>query len=350
MVDMDRRLRPVRLRVFAILGVGLLISVPWVGWWTLLPLAMATISFRLVDGSSSDMRRPEYALFAAWVLSEVVIGASVAIAVEAGGPGQMVSLSWLAIPIPTLVCRFSGRAVFAGVSLALGLVLAVGMGSDPSAVTENPPLVFSPAAVILCIAVFSVELMRSDREHRTRALVDPLTGVLNRHALPQRVEEISQRAAISASPVGVIVVDIDDFKQINQLHGHQAADRVLRGVVKRIAEHVRASDAIHRVGGDEILVLLPGTDLMEVQKIGAAMCQAVSSAPCEGVDVTISCGTSATTPGVPFDFQLQFDEADAALFSAKAHGRNCAESFSTPLPPAARRESGHAAPAAGGHP
>jgi two-component system cell cycle response regulator len=188
--------------------------------------------------------------------------------------------------------------------------------------------------------------MRSDREHRTRALVDPLTGVLNRHALPQRVEEISQRAAIAAAPVGVIVIDIDGFKQINELYGHQAGDRVLREVVRRLSNRVRTSDAIHRVGGDEILVLLPGADLPEVQKIAGTMCQAVSSEPCEGVGVTISCGVSATTPGVPFDFRTQFDKADAALFSAKARGRNCSEPSSSPLPPADRQGAEHpAAPA-----
>lgn len=329
MLDMDRRLQPVRRRAFAVLAVALLASGPWIGWWTLIPLAVAGAFFAVADRTTIDMEKPEYAMFAAWAASEVVIAVSVALT----GAAQVATLSWLAIPIVTLASRFSTRGVIAGVAIALGLLLVVALGFDREAVFENPPLLFAPAALILTVTIFSVALMRSDLEFRSRAVIDPLTGMLNRAALRTRAEELAQQAAITGDPVGMIVVDIDNFKAINDSHGHATGDAVLRDVAYRLRKELRAFDLAYRVGGEEFLMLLPGADLDRAVEVAERLCKAVGGEPCSGVEVTISCGAGASAPGGSFDFDATFAGADEALFRAKASGRNCVQAARSPVAP-----------------
>lgn len=328
MLDMDRRLQPVRRRAFAVLAVALLASGPWIGWWTLIPLAVAGAFFAVADRTTIDMEKPEYAMFAAWAASEVVIAISVALT----GAAQVATLSWLAIPIVTLASRFSTRGVLAGVAIAIGLLLVVALGFDREAVFENPPLLIAPAALILTVTIFSVALMRSDLEFRSRAVIDPLTGMLNRTALRTRAEELAQQAAITGDPVGVIVVDVDNFKAINDTHGHATGDAVLRNVAYRLRKELRAFDLAYRVGGEEFLMLLPGADLARAVEVAERLCRAVGGEPCAGVEVTISCGVGASARDGSFDYDTTFAAADEALFRAKDSGRNCVQA-ARPLTP-----------------
>jgi diguanylate cyclase (GGDEF)-like protein len=329
MIDMDRRLQPVRRKAFAILAVALLASGPWIGWWTLIPLAVAGAFFAIADRTTIDMERPEYAMFAAWAASEVVIAVSVALT----GAAQVATLSWFAIPIVTLAARFSTRGVVAGVAIALGLLLLVAFGVDREAVLENPPLLIAPAALILTVTIFSVALMRSDMEYRSRAVIDPLTGMLNRAALRIRADELAQQAAITGDPVGLIVVDVDNFKAVNDGHGHPTGDAVLKGVAYRLRKELRAFDLAYRIGGEEFLMLLPGADAARATEVAERLCEAVRAEPCAGVRVTVSCGAGASAPGSAFDYDATFAAADEAVFEAKKNGRNCVQS-ARPLVPA----------------
>jgi len=319
MIDMDRRLQPVRRKAFGVLAIALLASGPWIGWWTLIPLAVAGAFFAVADRTSIDMERPEYAMFGAWVASEVVIAVSVALT----GAAQVATLSWLAIPIVTLASRFSTRGVVAGVAIALGLLVAVAFGVDREAVLENPPLLIAPAALILTVTMFSVALMQSDVEFRSRAVIDPLTGMLNRTALRTRAEELAQQAAITGDPVGLIVVDVDNFKAINDSHGHATGDAVLRDVAYRLRKELRAFDLAYRLGGEEFLMLLPGADAGRAVEVAERLCEAVRAEPSTGVPVTVSCGAGASAPGGAFDYDATFAAADEALFEAKKSGRDC---------------------------
>jgi hypothetical protein len=83
MLDMDRNLRSIRRAVFGVLGIALVACGPQLGWWTLLPLALAVIVFRIADTRMDTARRPEYALLASWVASQVIMASSVALS---GGP------------------------------------------------------------------------------------------------------------------------------------------------------------------------------------------------------------------------------------------------------------------------
>jgi diguanylate cyclase (GGDEF)-like protein len=319
LLDMEERLKPVRQVAFAFLGVTLILSAPWIGIWTLLPLALAGGLFFAADARLENSERPEYLMFAAWALSEVTIAAAVALS---GGP-ETATLSWIAIPVVTLSARFSLRGMLVGVALAIGLVLAVAFITNPSAVIDSPPLVMAPIALILATAALSTALMQSDVDHRSEAVVDQLTGMLNRKALANRVDELVQQSEVTGQQVGMILADVDRFKEINDTHGHAAGDAVLTDVAYLFRKRLRAFDLAYRIGGEEFLILLPGADVGECAALAESLREGVASNTMgDGVSVTVSFGVSASPRGAGFDNDTVFAAADDALYEAKSLGRN----------------------------
>jgi diguanylate cyclase (GGDEF)-like protein len=318
MLDMDRHLRPVRRAVFGVLAVALVASGPQLGWWTLLPLALAVVVFRIADTRMDRAKRPEYGLLASWAASQVIMASSVALS---GGP-HVPTMAWFAIPLMTLGARFSERGIAVGVGLSIVLLLAVGFGVDAQAVIHNPTLVVAPIALMIAVAMFQTVLMRSDVKHRAEAVIDPLTGMLNRAALTRRVEELAQQSQVTRQPIGLIAGDIDHFKQINDAHGHAAGDAVLRDVAYELRKTLRAFDLLYRTGGEEFLVLLPGADLAHTIELAEALRAAIAQAPLGGHRVTMSFGAAASSTDEVFDYGAGFAQADAALYEAKHSGRN----------------------------
>lgn len=319
MLDMDRRLQPIRRKTFGLLAVGLLGFSPWVGWWTVAPLLAAVGVFWLAERVIGRSERPEYAIFAAWAASEVIIAGSVALT----GSLRQVTLSWLAIPIVTLSARFSLRGVVAGVSLTLFLMAAVMLSAEPSAVLSDPVLLGAPVAIVVAIAMLSTALMRSDIEHRGEALIDQLTGMLNRNALVRRVQELEQQSEVSGDPVGLILADVDHFKGVNDAHGHVVGDSVLKDLAYVLRKHVRAFESAYRLGGEEFLILLPGATLAQTVKQAERLRSAVAGSPLgDGQRVTLSFGVAASRPGTHFEYRPLYEQADAALYEAKHAGRN----------------------------
>jgi diguanylate cyclase (GGDEF)-like protein len=322
LLDMEGRVAPARRRTFAILFVAITAMAPWLGWWPLLFLPPSAFFFGAADRFMPRVERPELLMFAAWVGSELMIAGAVALQ----GGARIAAISWLAIPVITLSTRFSISGILAGVAVACALVLAVGFGIDPSAVLSSPELVIAPLALILCVAVLSTPLMRSDIEHRSDSVIDPLTGMLNRKALDVRVHELGMQSEVTGDPVGVIVADLDHFKVVNDTHGHLTGDVVLRDVAYLLRKQLRAFDLAYRLGGEEFLVLLPGSDVAKTGELANRLRVGVAAGlPAEGVRVTISIGVAASREGEGFDYAAVFAEADAALYRAKHGGRNRVE-------------------------
>lgn len=319
MIDMDRRLRPIRVKALGVLAIALVLSAPWLGIWTLLPLLLAGALFWIAEGLMERISRPEYLIFTAWAGSQVVIAASV---IATQDPTSM-TLAWLAIPIVTLGARFSVRGVVVGVAMTLVLVAAVPLAIDAGAAVENPSVVIAAMALVIGTALLSTPLMRSDIEHRDEAVLDPLTGMLNRKALTTRVRELEQQSAVNREPVAVITLDLDNFKQVNDTLGHAEGDAVLREVAYVLRKRLRAFDLSYRLGGEEFVVLLPGAELERALELAEGLCSAVREISGFGeLSVTASLGVSASRPGERFDFEAVFDEADQALYRAKAEGRD----------------------------
>ncbi len=316
---MEERIKPVRRVTMGLLFVSLIAAGPWIGWWTLLPLGIAMGLFALADARLAQTERPEYVMFAAWTLSEVTMAAAVALS---GGP-RVATLSWIAIPVVTLSARFSLRGVIVGVCIAISLVLAVAFGVHPSTTLAEPPVVMAPVALILAIAVLSTALMQSDLEHRSESVIDPLTGMLNRKALMNRIAELSQQSEVTGEPVGMILGDLDRFKEVNDSQGHAAGDAALTDVAYLLRKRLRAFDLAYRIGGEEFLVLLPGADTRESAVMAEELRAAVAADTVgDGTSLTVSFGVSASARGGGFDYQRVFAAADEALYEAKSDGRN----------------------------
>ncbi len=319
MLDMDRRLQAPRRASFVVLAVALIACGPWLGWWQLVPLGLAGLGFKAADDRIADTARPEHWVFAAWAMSVVIIAVSVAMT---GGP-TVPMMAWLAIPIVTLSARFSVRGIVLGVALTIGALLIVAFAVDAHAVWHYPPLVLAPSALVIAVAILSTALMRSDVEHRTEAVIDELTGMLNRKALTHRIAELTQQARMTGEPVGMIVGDLDHFKEINDSAGHSVGDDVLRDVAYLLRGQLRAFDLAYRIGGEEFLVLLPGSGLAQSGVIAEQLRRAVGAATFAGTQrLTMSFGIAASEPGGDFDYAQVFARADAALYEAKGAGRN----------------------------
>ncbi len=319
MLDMERLVRPVRRKSFAVMAAALLLCGPWLGWWTILLLAVAVVLFALADRAIERVRNPEYLLFAAWAGSQLMIMVAV---VLTGGPHSP-ALDWFAIPIVTLSARFPTRGVLLGLAVTLVMMIGVAFGTDASAVVAHPPLLIMPVALAAAVAILSTALMQSDVIHRSEAVIDPLTGMLNRNSLKDRTFELAHQSERTGQPVGVIVGDLDHFKNVNDSFGHATGDAVLQDVAYLLRKQLRAFDLAYRIGGEEFLVLLPGADLEQSMAMAERLRRGVQADTVGGgLRVTMSFGVSASPRECAFDYARVCEEADAALYEAKRQGRN----------------------------
>ncbi len=319
MLDMEQRVRPVRQRTLMILAIALVAASPWLGWWPALFLIPAAIFFGLADRLMPRVAKPELLMFGAWIASGLVIGGAVALS----GGAEQPTLSWMAIPVITLSSRFPMRGVVAGVAVNIAILLAVAFGVNAHGVIANPVLVIAPVALLLSVAVLSTPLMRSDIQHRSDAVIDQLTGMLNRNALSTRVLELTQQSAMTGDAVGIIIGDLDHFKDINDTRGHSVGDVVLKDVAYHLRKQLRAFDLAYRLGGEEFLILLPGSDLAQSAELAERLRSSIShSSLGGGVAVTMSFGVGASRNGERFDYSAVFKMADAALYRAKGNGRD----------------------------
>jgi diguanylate cyclase (GGDEF)-like protein len=317
LLDMDQRLKRPRTVAFALIAVGIGAAAPLIGWWGLGLLVVAILGFRLAQGIAERIRAPEHALFASWGVSELVIAGSVAVT----GGITSYTASWLLVPLVTLPARFGIRGVGAGVAFIGVLVIAIAIGVEPS--QPLPPIyaLFALLTTLTAVAVLSTALLRSDVDHRTEAVIDGLTGMLNRRALDQRLHELTAQAQITGQPVAVIAGDIDHFKRVNDEHGHAMGDAVLVEVAYRLRKTLRAFDLAYRVGGEEFLVVLPGADVSAAAGLAEQLRAAVAAEPAAGLRVTMSFGVAGSA-GPGLERERLLDEADTALYEAKARGRD----------------------------
>lgn len=178
-----------------------------------------------------------------------------------------------------------------------------------------------------------VDLDRSLSKLKLQALSDPLTGVGNRRWLMEIGNLELERARRRGVPLGILLLDLDRFKQINDRHGHARGDEALIGVAQIMRETVRPYDHIARLGGEEFCVLLAEADLAIARDIAERLRKAIAAAPVAGFDpgaVTASIGLQVALPADPRSLREQIAEADRQLYRAKALGRNCVAAGGVP--------------------
>ncbi|MGA9046622.1 ABC transporter substrate binding protein [Sulfuricurvum sp.] len=153
------------------------------------------------------------------------------------------------------------------------------------------------------------------------AMSDNLTGIYNRHKFEILFALESERSRRFSLPLSMLLIDIDHFKSVNDTYGHDVGDEVLKHLVTIVQENIRKIDIFARWGGEEFLVLSPGTDLQNMQILAEKLRSAAENGIFPEVGkVTISIGVSAFTP--EDTFTKLFKRADQGLYNAKAEGRN----------------------------
>ena len=167
-------------------------------------------------------------------------------------------------------------------------------------------------------------LNRKLAQERTRARIDPLTNICNRTAFDERLTAEIARLASSSDPVTLLVMDIDDFKTINDTYGHRAGDRVLQTVAKSFAQGIRSTDFVARIGGEEFIIVMVGLPLDVATGIANELRTLIQNLQLHfrgtPVRVTVSCGITQLLDGDSPDGA--FARADAALYRAKNGGKN----------------------------
>ena len=161
---------------------------------------------------------------------------------------------------------------------------------------------------------------------RLLATRDELTGLANRREYDRILSEEDERARRFGHPLGLVIIDLDRFKSVNDTHGHKAGDAVLKEAARRIATSIRTVDRAARIGGEEFALILVQTDGPSALEVARRAIGAIAQGPIEaGSGVMLSMTASAGVAELPSDAATAaelFTAADAALYAAKERGRN----------------------------
>jgi two-component system, sensor histidine kinase LadS len=189
------------------------------------------------------------------------------------------------------------------------------------------PLSMVAAAILVALGV--ADRLREQRRALTdaerRAQTDPLTGVLNRRSLVERLDAACLRARARGLPIALLFIDLDHFKEINDTFGHAAGDACLQKIIAPIQMELRQSDVIGRYGGEEFVVILSSADIAAAHPIAERIRKRVADVRVEGygppINLTCSIGVATSdTLGVWGEHLIA--QADAAVYAAKRSGRN----------------------------
>lgn len=181
------------------------------------------------------------------------------------------------------------------------------------------------------------ELVSARESMRHAATHDSLTGLMNRGEILSMLERELERARREKRPVGVVLGDIDHFKNVNDTLGHLFGDEALREIGRRLKAQLRVYDGVGRYGGEEFLMVLPNCDMADALLRADELREIIASAPvfCSGVEraITMSMGVTVSECDGKNEIETLLTQADASLYAAKEKGRNRIEQFT----PAAKK-------------
>jgi diguanylate cyclase (GGDEF)-like protein len=225
---------------------------------------------------------------------------------------------WLCVPAALLLSAESRTR--AGVALITVVLVAAGEGAGAASAAHGlPPLALAllvPAASVAVLLALRERLEAQREALRRSALTDPLTGLANRRSLLARIDYEVSRHTRARRPFGVMMLDLDGFKALNDRFGHPAGDDLLRDVAAAIARAIRDQDTAARMGGDEFCVLAPETDLAGTQQLAERVLAAVASVTA-GIEALGASAGMAVFPGDGVQTMFLLEAADQRLLEAK---------------------------------
>jgi diguanylate cyclase (GGDEF)-like protein len=270
--------------------------------------------------------------FLTWSLLQVgLVGAAVA---ADGGSSSPLALLFF----PSLVFAALSYPLWSVVLLAavtelvfVGVTPAVFVGVSPAGTDEPAPIAFSAAALAMTAMLCAWQAQTHERRRQKLSDIsrtDPLTGCLNRRGFEELLRAEVDQGVRTGQPLTVLMLDLNDFKSVNDTHGHAAGDELLRWTGERLAETMRSTDSVGRLGGDEFALLLRGASQSEGERIAGRVRKALAERIPTAVGV-------ASFPIHGLDDSELLRYADAALYSFK-QGR-------APQPAAGKRDLSWAA-------
>ena len=317
LTDMSPAVRRARLLAGVFCGVGVVALVPWLGWWPVGVFALAPAPLVALDRFLARARRPERFVAASLLLHTTLIVAGVGVSGGLHSP----LLPWVAIPVVTAAARFRLPVFLAGALLATAaLVLAAVLASSSALINDPAPLI-GVIVLLGALVVAQQPLLNAETRWRRDAVLDPLTGLLNRQGLQRRFREVAEQARMTDQPVSLVAFDLDEFKRINDAHGHAQGDAVLTEVADALRKTLRSFELLYRIGGEELLLILPGTELSVGCEIAEHARRAIEQSEPDGLRVTASFGVCCAF-GDGIEFAPMFEAADRSLYVAKRAGRN----------------------------
>jgi diguanylate cyclase (GGDEF)-like protein len=173
------------------------------------------------------------------------------------------------------------------------------------------------AETLVSQAATALALVRA----RTEAGTDPVAGCMNHRAMRRRLDEEIDRASRTGNPLSCLLIDLDNFKLINDRHGHQAGDAILRGVVNALAGELRAFDRVARYGGDEFVVILPNADLQSATTAAARALERVRTVAVSDADCRLSASVGVAEWRVPMSTSALLQAGDQAMLRSKRQGK-----------------------------
>ena len=175
-----------------------------------------------------------------------------------------------------------------------------------------------------------VQSLRQELAHaKEESLRDGLTGVYNRRAFDEHLQSLAERNLLLRQDFSVLILDIDDFKHVNDNYGHPVGDRVLLAMANTFGQMVRSDDFLARYGGEEFVIILPGASRRNAVKKAKQICKTIHKTRYtlepddaqSSLSITVSIGVAAFAKGDTA--QTVLEKADQALYKAKQSGKNC---------------------------
>ncbi|MGH8446354.1 MAG: diguanylate cyclase [Solimonas sp.] len=289
---------------------------------------------RSVNPQATEMRNLmiDSALGGAWIVQmHFMLLPSVLLA-------TMLSMDKLAVGGWRFLARTAAAQLTCAAIAALASGLRIDLATSTAAVVACVPLlVVYPLAVSTATYALVRKVRRQNRQLSELSRGDALTGLLNRSSWEDAAGGEFERFRHGGPVAAMLMIDVDFFKNINDRHGHQAGDTVVRGIAAIVRDSLRSHDIAGRYGGDEFAVLLPGTALEPALRVAERIRQRIletSFDPQIMASCTVSIGAAELRRPMN-DLRAWILQADAALYRAKTQGRNCVATIALAEPLAA---------------